>query len=253
AARSGGRSSSREASSGSDAATPSVSAVRTKPGEIANTPTPRPATSAATDCVNESTAAFAAAYPLAHGRGTVPARLATFTILPPPGSQPSRKARVQRKVPLRLTSPSLHQRAASDAPRGHGHRRSRRRQPFRDRPADPSAASGHDCDLTRQRPASPLHPARRLVSASDAELRLVPPLRRLPAGDLRRPRHVAALRELPQRRPARSGRAVLPATRSDLHGLPARPARGLRPRHGDLPRLRVLLVLFGQLGRARTG
>src|SRR5256885_1042012 len=50
-----------------------------------------------------------------------------------------------------------------------------------------------------------------------------------------RPRHVAALRELPDRGRARRDGAVLPPPRAHLRGVPAGPARGLRRGGGDLP------------------
>ena len=63
--------------------------------------------------------------------------------------------------------------------------------------------------------------------------------------------HVAAVRELPDRRPARQRRDVLPAARADLRELPAGPAARLHPRRGHLLRLRLLLLLLRLLGGAR--
>ena len=51
---------------------------------------------------------------------------------------------------------------------------------------------------------------------------------------VRRPREVAALRELPRRRSARRGGGLLSAARAHLRGVPPRPARGVRRRRGDL-------------------
>ena len=80
----------------------------------------------------------------------------------------------------------------------------------------------------------------------------VPLLRRAAAPHLRRPRHVAAVRELRAGGARQRDGALLPAARQDLRELPARAARGVRDGRGHLQRIRVLLVLLGLLGRARA-
>ena len=65
---------------------------------------------------------------------------------------------------------------------------------------------------------------------------------------LRRPRHVAPVRELRARGPRRGHGAVLPAARADLRPLPPRPAGGVRRPRGDLHGVRVLLVVLGLAG-----
>ena len=88
-------------------------------------------------------------------------------------------------------------------------------------------------------------------SAETAEPQL-PLLRRAAAPHLRRPRHVAAVRELRAAGPARGDGALLSAARPDLRALPAGAARGARRAGGDLHGVRVLLLLLGLLGRARA-
>src|SRR4051812_45614019 len=58
---------------------------------------------------------------------------------------------------------------------------------------------------------------------------------------VRRPRDVAAVRELCPRRPARRDGAVLSPARPRLPALPARAAAGVRGARGDLHRVRLLL------------
>src|SRR6266699_3426123 len=67
----------------------------------------------------------------------------------------------------------------------------------------------------------------------------------------RRPRHVAAVRALPARRPARRDGALLPAARARLRPLPARPAPAVRQPPGDLQRVRLLLLVLVLVGGAR--
>ena len=80
---------------------------------------------------------------------------------------------------------------------------------------------------------------------------VMPVLRRAPARHRRRPRHVAALRELPAVRPAQRDGALLPAPRLRLPQLLARAARAVRQRRAHLHRVRLLLVVRRQLGAAR--
>ena len=70
---------------------------------------------------------------------------------------------------------------------------------------------------------------------------------------VRRPRDVAAVRELPGRGPARPGRGLLPAPRAGLRAVPARPAPGLHRGRGHLQRLRLLLLVLRLVGAAREG
>ena len=79
----------------------------------------------------------------------------------------------------------------------------------------------------------------------------VPSLRQRPDADVRRPRHVTAVRELPRGRPARPGRGFLPPARADLLVVPAGPAAGVPHGRGHLQPLRVLLLLLRLLGGAR--
>ncbi len=69
----------------------------------------------------------------------------------------------------------------------------------------------------------------------------------------RRPRHVAALRELPRGRPARSDGALLPAQRVGLREMLPRPTQRVRRAGGDLHRVRLLLVVLGIVAQARRG
>src|SRR5690606_39646168 len=68
----------------------------------------------------------------------------------------------------------------------------------------------------------------------------LPLVRRGPDGHLCRPRHVAAVRELPGARPGGRPGVLLPAARPDLRPVPARPAARLRARRRHLLRLRLL-------------
>ncbi len=69
--------------------------------------------------------------------------------------------------------------------------------------------------------------------------------------DVRRPRHVAAVRELPGGRPARPRRDLLPAARAHLLAVPAGAAPGLHRRRGHLQPLRLLLVVQRLVGGPR--
>ena len=102
---------------------------------------------------------------------------------------------------------------------------------------------GSTCRHSRLTPSS-----RRLRRRRAAR---VPLLRRAAAPHVRRPRHVAAVRELRAGRARQRDGAVLPAAREGLRELPARAARGVRHRRGHLQRVRVLLLVLGLLGRAR--
>ncbi len=84
----------------------------------------------------------------------------------------------------------------------------------------------------------------------DARRNALPLLRGAARADDGRSREVAALRELPSGGSARDDGAVLPAARARLHGVLARAAPVVRPAGRDLPRVRVLLRVFGLVGRA---
>ena len=68
---------------------------------------------------------------------------------------------------------------------------------------------------------------------------------------VRRPRHVAAVRELRARGPARRARIFYPLHVRLCDVMPARAASRVRARRGHLLRLRLLLVVLRLLGRAR--
>ena len=88
-------------------------------------------------------------------------------------------------------------------------------------------------------------------SVADAALPGVPLLRSPAAPHLRRPRHVAAVRELRAGRARQRDGGLLSAAREGLRALPAGAARGVRRRRGHLHGVRLLLVVLGLLGRAR--
>ena len=79
----------------------------------------------------------------------------------------------------------------------------------------------------------------------------MPPVRRGPDRDVRRPRDVTALRELRAARAAGRGRDLLPPARPSVLVLPPRAAPCLRVGRRDLLRLRVLLGVLRLMGRAR--
>ena len=81
---------------------------------------------------------------------------------------------------------------------------------------------------------------------------LLPDLQPVPRDDLRRPRNVAALRKLPHGRRNQSDGAVLSAARAGLRRLLPGAVAGVREAGAHLHRIRVLLVLFDVLGRARA-
>src|SRR5207247_4285272 len=103
-------------------------------------------------------------------------------------------------------------------------------------------------------PAAPAHCAARSSSGFRAwrrrERAPVPSLRGPADARVLRPRHVALVERLPCARAARGDGAVLSAQGVCLQRLPAGAAAGVRSAGADLPRLRVLFLVLGYLGRA---
>ena len=75
----------------------------------------------------------------------------------------------------------------------------------------------------------------------------VPILWHAPSSPGGRPRHVAAVRELPDRGAARRDGAVLPAARLGVRRVLPRAAQRVRDGRGDLHRVRLLLVVLDEL------
>src|SRR6266478_1359250 len=103
--------------------------------------------------------------------------------------------------------------------------------------------------------ASPrLRPARRLLAldpvrgVADGHL---PLLSHAPRAHVRRPGHVAALRELSHSRAMQSHGALLSAARLCLRRVLPRSGRGIRPTGADLRRVRVFLVVLPGVARPR--
>src|SRR2546427_1361511 len=101
-------------------------------------------------------------------------------------------------------------------------------------------------------PNPPPERARTHAGAAGRTSRVLPPLWRAAHAHVRRSGYVAAVRELSRRGPARRDGAVLPAARVRLRSMSARAAAGVRQPRDDLPRVRLLLVVFRQLGRPRA-
>src|SRR2546422_6079696 len=93
-------------------------------------------------------------------------------------------------------------------------------------------------------PNPPPERARTHAGAAGRTSRVLPPLWRAAHAHVRRSGYVAAVRELSRRGPARRDGAVLPAARVRLRSMPARAAAGVRQPRDDLPRVRLLLIVF---------
>src|SRR3954447_10876306 len=91
---------------------------------------------------------------------------------------------------------------------------------------------------------------RRPNTLSAHDVRRLPLLRRPARGGLRRPRDVAAGQLIRAARPRERDGAVLSPSGARLRAVPARAARGVSERRGDLLRLRVLLVVLVDVARA---
>src|SRR4051812_46116313 len=78
----------------------------------------------------------------------------------------------------------------------------------------------------------------------------MPLLRGTARRGLRRPRDVAARQLVRAARARERDGALLSAARARMRALPARAARGVRERRGDLLRLRLLLVVLVDVARA---
>ena len=80
----------------------------------------------------------------------------------------------------------------------------------------------------------------------------MPPLRGAARADRRRPGQVAALPDRAHDGAARAGRGLLPAPRTRVRAVLARPDSRVRAARGHLHRVRVLLGVLGLVGRARA-
>src|SRR5881397_2872133 len=78
----------------------------------------------------------------------------------------------------------------------------------------------------------------------------LPSLRCATGAHVRRSGHVPAVRELSGPRPTRRDGVLLPAPRVCLRPVLPCAVAGVRQPRGDLPRVRLLLVVFGYLARS---